>query len=78
MKNATFGNSTRAFSELREPILIIFGAKCSFTPLLYAYSGSMKLVDVATPVGAGTILVPAPTGVATFWTAKSRKKMAKK
>ena len=37
MQNATFKNSNRSFSELRHQILIIFGAKCSFTPVLSTY-----------------------------------------
>ena len=45
MQNATFKNSNRSFSELRHQILIIFGAKCSFTPVLSTYQLLSKSYD---------------------------------
>ena len=45
MQNATFKNSNRPFSELRHQILIIFGAKCSFTPVLSTYQLLSKFYD---------------------------------
>ena len=45
MQNTTFKNSTQSFSELRHQILIIFVAKCRFTPVLSTYKLLSKSYD---------------------------------